>query len=123
LSIFFRTDWRLTFYNLRKTGQFQSNVGEEERNKIWIPNLIFDNSVKEKLIEIDKFSVLTVLQNGTGVQITNEYLQDNIQYKGSENFLIYSRTYLLDLGCEFEQHNYPFDSQTCSIKVIVFLSL
>ena len=120
MSIFFRTDWRLTFYNLRKTGQFQSNVGEEERNKIWIPNLIFDNSVKEKLIEIDKFSVLTVLQNGTGLLETNEYLQENVKYKGSENFLIYTRTYLIDLSCEFEQHSYPFDSQTCSIQVIIF---
>ena len=118
----FRTDWRLTYYNLRKTGLRQSNVGDDERNKIWIPNLIFENSVKEKLVENDKFSTLTVLQNGTGLQKTNEHLQENMEYKGSENFLIFSRTYLMDFGCEFELHSYPFDTQTCTIKVITFQS-
>jgi hypothetical protein len=92
-------------------------VGDNERKEIWIPNLIFDNSVKEMLVKNDEFSALTILLNGTGLQETNEYLQENIQYKGSENFLRYSRTYMMDLSCEFEEHNYPFDSQTCSIKV------
>jgi hypothetical protein len=110
----------LAFYNLRQTGKSQSNVGDDERKEIWIPNLIFENSVKEKLVENDKFSTLTVLQNGTGLQITNEHLQENIKYNGSENFLIFSRTYLMDFGCEFELHSYPFDSQTCSIQVIIF---
>jgi hypothetical protein len=110
----------LTFYNLRKSGKLQNNVGDEERKEIWIPNLIFDNSVGEMLIENDKFSVLTVLQNGTGLQKTNEYLQENIVYKGSENYLVYSRTYKMDLGCEFEQQSYPFDSQTCSIEVSIY---
>ncbi len=116
---YLRTDWRLTFYNLRNTGKHQNNVGEEERNKIWIPSLIFDNSVDEKLIENDKFSQITIILNGTGLQITNENLQENIMYKGSENYLKYSRTYSMDLGCEFEQHTFPFDSQTCSIQVII----
>ncbi len=117
----FRTDWRLTYYNLRKTGLRQSNVGDDERNKIWIPNLIFDNSVKEKLVENDKFSTLTIFQNGSGLQEMNEHLQENVKYKGSENFLIYTRTYLMDLGCEFDQHSYPFDTQTCSIQVKHFV--
>ncbi len=112
-----RTDWRLNFYNLRNTGKFQNRVGDEERKKIWIPNLIFANSIKEKLVENDKFSILAIEQNGTGVQKTDKYLQENMQYKGSENAVIYSRTYTMDLGCEFEQHSFPFDSQNCSIQV------
>ena len=95
----------------------QSNVGDDEINKIWIPNLIFDNSVKEKLVENAEFSTLTIFQNVSGLQETNEHLQENVKYKGSENFLIYTRTYLMDLGCEFEQHSYPFVTQTCSIQV------
>jgi hypothetical protein len=110
----------LAFYNLRQTGKSQSNVGDDERKEIWIPNLIFENSVKEKRVKSDEFSTLTVLQNGTGFIETNEYLQENVKFEGSENFLIYTRTYLIDLSCEFEQHSYPFDSQTCSIQVIIF---
>jgi hypothetical protein len=79
--------------------------------------LIFDNSVEEHLVENDHFASLTVEQNGHGIQILNEFLQEEIQFKGSENFLIFSRTYKMDLVCEFEEHIYPFDVQTCSIKV------
>jgi hypothetical protein len=117
----YRIDWRLTFYNLRKNGTLQNNVGTKEKDEIWIPNLLFANSIKERLVENDKFSILAIQQNGTGQQITNEYLQENIVYKGSENFLVYSRIYMMDLGCEFEQHSFPFDSQTCSIQVIIQL--
>ena len=111
----------MAFYNLRQTGKSQSNVGDDERKEIWIPNLIFENSVKEKRVKSDEFSTLTVLQNGTGFIETNEYLQENVKFEGSENFLIYTRTYLMDLGCEFEQHSYPFDTQTCSIQVKHFV--
>jgi hypothetical protein len=107
----------LTFYNLRKSGKLINNVGEEERNKIWIPNLIFDNSVEEKLIKNDEFSLLHILQIRRGLQKVNEYMQENIHYQGSQNYLVYSRTYMMDLGCAFEQHSFPFDSQTCSIQV------
>jgi hypothetical protein len=112
-----RTDWRLTFYNLRGTGDLQNNVGAEEKDQIWIPGLIFDNSVEENRIENDHFSSLIVQQSGPGIHKLNQVLQENMDFVGSENFLIYSRTYKMDLVCEFEQHNYPFDIQTCSIKV------
>ncbi len=109
----------MTFYNLRKSGKLQNNVGDDERKEIWIPNLVFENSVKEMHVKNDEFSVLTIHQNGTGQQETNELLQENIVYKGSQNFLVYSRMYKMDLGCEFEQHSFPFDSQTCSIEVSI----
>jgi hypothetical protein len=107
----------LTFYNLRSTGDLQNTVGVEKKDQIWIPGLVFDNSVEEKRVEKDHFSTLTVQQSGPGNHRLNEFLQENMEFKGSENFLIFSRTYKMDLVCEFEQHNYPFDIQTCSIKV------
>ncbi len=112
-----RTDWRLKFYNLRSIDDLQNNVGVEEKDKIWIPNLIFDNSVEVKHVLNDEFSSISIQQDFPGIKDVNEFLQENIEYKGSENYLVYSRTYKMELSCEFEQHNYPFDIQTCSIKV------
>jgi hypothetical protein len=112
-----RTDWRLTFFNLRSTGDLQNNVGLEEKDQIWIPSIIFDNSVKENLVENDHFSSLTVQQSSPGIHLLNEVLQEIVKFKGSENFLIYSRTYKMDLVCEFEQQMFPFDNQICSIQV------
>ncbi len=107
----------MTYYNLRSSEDLENNVGDEEKDKIWIPRLIFDNSVEENLVENDHFSSLAIKQSGLGIHTLNEFLQENMQYKGSENFLIYLRTYKMDLDCEFEQRNFPFDFQTCSIKV------
>jgi hypothetical protein len=107
----------LTFYNLKSSGHLQNNAGVEEKDEIWIPNLIFDNSIGENLVENDHFSSLSVQQSSLGLHILNEFLQEDIQYLGFENYLIYSRTYKMDLVCEFDQHNFPFDTQTCSIKV------
>ena len=107
----------MIFYNLRSTGNLQNNVGVEEKDQIWIPKLIFDNSAEENLVEIDHFSSLTVQQSSIGIRLLNEVLQENIKFKGSENYLIYSRTYKMDMVCEFEQQKFPFDTQICSIKV------
>jgi hypothetical protein len=113
----------LTFYNLKNSGNLINKVGAEEKDEIWIPSLIFDNSVEEHLIENDHFSSLTVQQSSLGIHRLNEFLQENMEFKGSENFLIYSRTYKMNLVCVFEQHNYPFDIQTCSIEVRKCLAL
>jgi hypothetical protein len=115
--MFLRIDWRLSFYNLKSTGNLENNVGIEEEDAIWIPSLLFDNSVEERHVVNDEFSSIAIYQETQGFKILNEFLQENIEYKGSENYLIFSRTYKMDLVCEFEQHNFPFDTQTCSIKV------
>jgi hypothetical protein len=110
----------LTFYNLRSSENLENTVGDEEKEKIWIPRLIFDNSVEENLVENDHFSSLALKQSSPGIHRLNEFLQEEVQFKGSENFLIYLRTYKMDLFCEFEERIYPFDIQTCSIKVRIF---
>jgi len=38
-------------------------------------------------------------------------------YHGSENPLIYRNTYEIELHCEFDLYNYPFDSQHWKIEV------
>ena len=47
----------------------------------------------------------------------NEELQENELYNGSANNLILSRTYKINLQCQFELQNYPFDFQKCFILV------
>ena len=42
-----RYDWRLAFVNLKTDGARKNIIKEEERNKIWIPQLVFDNALKE----------------------------------------------------------------------------
>ena len=97
----------------------------EARNEIWLPNLVFENSIPEVKIQNDDFSSLTVKKEGNPeVQAykifpqatTNS--QESEKYSGESNPLVFARNYELKLGCEFMLHFYPFDTQTCFLKVI-----
>ncbi len=113
----FRFDWRLIFLNLKADESHKNIIGPDEREKIWIPNLIFENSLEDVQILNDPFSSLIVYDTGNFTNHLNNDLQENKQYVGSENGITYSRVYKMRLFCFFEQHNYPFDSQKCLIKV------
>jgi hypothetical protein len=115
--ICFRFDWRLTFVNLKADERHTNIIGTDEREKLWIPNLIFDNSVEDVQISNDPFSSLIVSNIGNSTITLNENFQENNEYDGFNNGITYSRVYKMQLLCIFEQHKYPFDSQTCFIKV------
>jgi hypothetical protein len=118
-----RNDWRLQFVNLKNDTSRKNIIGKQERDKIWIPNLVFDNSVKDIQIENDAFSTLVINQNGNATRDMNAYFQDDEKYNGTENSLVYLRNYKIKLLCDFDQHYFPFDCQTCTIKVIICLIL
>lgn len=55
-------DSRLTFYNLKSFNGSGNNVGKEEKEGLWIPQLIFSNSLPEIHIKNDEDSYLMVKQ-------------------------------------------------------------
>ena len=97
----------------------------EARNEIWLPNLVFENSIPEVQIKNDDFSSLTVKKEGNPEvqnykifpQATNDF-HESEKFTGESNPLVFARNYELKLGCEFMLHFYPFDTQTCFLKVI-----
>jgi hypothetical protein len=119
----FRYDWRITFVNLKNSTKRVNAVGPDERNKIWIPNLVFDNSPNDGYIKNDALSSLIVKKEGQTTLKLNQNLQENEESSGDSNPLEYARNYELELGCDFQLHNYPFDSQMCSIMVINSIEL
>ncbi len=112
-----RFDWRLIFHNLKKDEKHKNIIGTDEREILWIPNLVFDNSVEDVQISNDPFSSLIVNNTGSSTVVLSNNLKEDEQYDGSDNGVIYSREYKMKLLCTFEQHHYPFDSQMCFIKV------
>ncbi len=113
-----RYDWRLSFVNLKNESKRKNIIGFEEREQIWIPNLVFDNSIKDIQIRNDDFVILKINQNGAGnLSFYKDNLKENLEFDGLSNSLIFSRSYKMSLICNFEQHNYPFDYQKCFIEV------
>ena len=79
----------------------------------------FFNSVKDFQIKNDDFSTVMILRNDSKKTLSlNEDLQENEEYDGTTNHVIFTRIYKMTLKCKFDQHNYPFDYQMCSIMVI-----
>ena len=109
-----RFDARLTFANLKSNG---NDIEEKEENNIWIPKLIFDNTVIDVCIANDDFSSLQIMKNGPPSRNPHHELLENYLYSGDTNPLIYSRDYDLKFTCEFELHYFPFDHQNCYIMV------
>ena len=89
-----------------------------ESEQLWIPNLVFGNSVKDTAIQNDEFSALLVKQQHEPYTFLNSDLTENDIYVGSLNPLIFERIYERKLRCEFELHFFPFDIQKCHIQVI-----
>jgi hypothetical protein len=103
---------------LKNESKRKNIIGFEEREQIWIPNLVFDNSIKDLQIKNDHFAILEINQNGTGILSFNkDNLKENLEFNGSSNNMMFSRSYKMSLICNFEQHNYPFDYQKCFIEV------
>jgi hypothetical protein len=110
-------DWRVTFYNLKG---FQDNfnyIGGFDLYSLWLPRLIFANSVTDAFLKFDGLSSVISKKKGPSTFNSAEEIQENEIFDGDSNPLVYNRTYELELECNFKLEKYPFDYQSCFIDV------
>ena len=92
-------------------------TGADLINKIWIPQLIFTNSLNYETLYIDQKSSLTIRRLADPYLPPFDGIQENYLYTGIDNPLLYNDTYDLTFYCDFDLTKYPFDAQHCFIKV------
>ena len=109
-------DDRLTFHYL-KNSTMSNLIGNEERNEIWIPPLIFNNTDSNQIIANNPFSGMFVHKRGKGKLLDLSEVSEGDTYNGSENPLMYTADYALTHHCIFVLNYYPFDTQKCEIQV------
>ena len=110
-------DNRPTYYYLHKSNM-SNLIGNEERNRLWIPPIIFNNTDSNHMVTNDNPSALLFVERrGKRALIDLADINEGYSYKGSENPLVYTADYDLVNHCVFNLHHYPFDTQTCSIQV------
>jgi hypothetical protein len=112
-------DSRLTFTNLQNGTDFKNKIGKVEKEMIWIPQLLISNSLDLKSIELNGISSLTIEPLGNYSLNSLEETNQIRLYKGTENYLVYRNTYEIELHCDFDLSNYPFDTQHCAIVVSI----
>jgi hypothetical protein len=111
-------DQRLTMTNLKRD-KFCNTLNPEIIKQIWIPELVFYNT-KDKLETLaDEQAQVIITRNGSFEISSKSDLQNTCIFKGSENPITVSRTYAIEFICEFDMGVYPFDTQKCSIILIL----
>lgn len=114
-------DFRLKYMNLNE-GKYNT-VERSHQSDIWIPTLFFPENDDNVVIRNDDHSMLEILALGKGHRNDINDLHEAMLYEGTENLLIFTREMDVSLRCSYDLRNYPFDSQTCPIKLEVPFAL
>ena len=105
-------DARLNFYNI-KLKETMNVISRDELNKIWLPQIIFDNTEEGQITINDDKASATINRTGQGTGSDTSISEDIDIYRGSENSITLSRLYNIDFFCDYDMRWYPFDAQTC----------
>ena len=111
-------DARVGFRNLRKESK-RNLLSKLEMQSVWVPSLVFYNTLNEEETVLDSASNMFVNRSGGFVFAPADVLDEATIFKGSENSFIHKRSYMKTLICEFNMEMYPFDTQRCIIDLRV----
>ena len=111
-------DSRLTMLNLKDDFDLNT-LTDAQRREIWIPQLVFHNTESKLKSLNDDEAFVTIGRKGRFVRNKKSELQNAYIYKGGDNPLTIARVYDIDFICEFDVRIFPFDTQNCSIKLIM----
>ena len=109
-------DSRLQFYNL-KDNEKMNTLLYEEKQKLWMPVIIFQNTKAQIRSQNDKRTRMMVLKMMNGTFNEDGLLSEDIDiYEGSDNPITLTRVYNIKFLCDFQMQWYPFDTQTCFME-------
>ena len=104
-------DHRLEYHNLH-----EHNI-VDSMTDIWIPKLLFSNANENRFTENDHKTTISIVKSGPPQQVGLNTLHETYIYKGSENYLDFYREYFMVFKCVYDLHDYPFDTQVCTIDM------
>ena len=86
------SDSRIIFHNLHENQGLNSLI-QEEKQKIWTPTLVFDNTDQKIRTVTDAESSISVKKEGDFVRNSIDNVDNVYMYSGAENPLEMSRVY------------------------------
>ena len=111
-------DARLQFYNIKQQ-ENMNTLSLDEQLLIWTPTIIFWNTKQQLRTSNDQNTFASIRREARGTIIGKETNQDIEVYGGVENGITISRVYSIRFYCNYEMAWYPFDQQTCHIKMVM----
>ena len=109
-------DSRLRFKNLKDDINL-NNFLPSENVKIWVPELVFENTEEKPSTMTDEKTTIKV-DKGGHFKSSDISENQNVQYfSGSENSISMSRFYNQRFLCDYRLAWYPFDIQKCRLTM------
>ncbi len=96
-----------------------NTLSVEVRDTMWIPQIIFHNTENKKESVSDDQAFATIKRSGSYNLRPLSYLHNAHLYEGDENPITISRVYSEKFLCEFDMRVYPFDTQNCTVELIM----
>ena len=111
-------DSRIKYYNLKEDEELNTLI-YSERQKIWVPRILFFNTREDFTSINDEEAFAKVIRSKNGSLLNLETSEDILAYKGSENDVKIQRVYEIDFLCNYDMTFYPFDIQVCTLDLII----
>ena len=111
-------DFRIKYYNL-KTERSANALSLEEVQSLWIPFLVFENTENSEAVEGTKDTELTLTREGEYVTSTPDRVEEINIFEGQFNRITFEQIYTKEFKCVYELALYPFDTQVCTVNLIV----
>ena len=109
-------DARLQYYNL-KNYENMNALTYNEKQKLWVPSIIFQNTESQITSQNDVKSRMTAVKMKNGTFNIDGLVSEDIDiYEGRDNPITMSRVYDSEFLCNFQMQWYPFDTQTCFME-------
>ena len=109
-------DSRLQFHDLKQDPGLNS-LSREEKLQIWIPVISFVNTEDRPSTLVDEDTSITVAKQGNFSLAHLSEVEHHQIFKGSENSLTMTRFYNIRFLCHYEMQWYPFDTQSCEMRL------
>ena len=125
IKFYARVKWmdnRLKYENL-KNELYRNEIKEEVAQELWKPALIFENhNERENDRQLLKYSprpsILMLERKGLGADAPLSKAYEAKLYSSNETYIIWRSRNLVKLKCFFDLYYFPFDLQTCRVKVM-----
>jgi len=88
-----RRDWRLSYINLQDEKKQKNLVEQSMMQLLWMPNLAFDNCVKDVIVKVDEMASFTINKLTNGNMSLSKNLEEEERFEGDSNDLVFLRNY------------------------------
>ena len=113
---------RATYQHLKNDRSLNA-LTQDDIQQLWLPEVIYENTDQKEStrlgVDWEWKTRVIVDRKGNGILTGLETIDETEIFEGNGNSLVMAQTYTHKFQCIYDLKKYPFDTQSCSIKMAV----